>query len=364
MRLFSKYDEKKYSVLFVIVLLLTIVLLMKLYTGQFQKGNTSPHHTGKGFRNPYPGFERRDFADFLKWVLIERRKDENHHRNDGYHFEKVINDGSLLRANHKDFTVTWIGHSTVLIQVDGVNILTDPIWSDRASPVTFAGPKRFVEPGIIFNNLPEIHVVLITHNHYDHLDNQTVKQLGDTPLYLVPLGLGKFLAKLGIDQYQEFDWWDTVSYNGIEYVCTPAQHFSGRAFFDRNKTLWCSWVIRGKSCSSYFGGDSGYFPVFREIGERYGPFDLVCLPIGAYLPQWFMGPVHLCPEEAVQAYLDLRGRVFLAIHWGTFKLADDPLDEPPKVLLEELQKQKLKKEHFWVLRRGETRIITHVEIKK
>ena len=257
--------------------------------------------------------------------------------------------------------MTWVGHSTVLFQLDGLNILSDPVWSDRASPVSWAGPKRYTEPGVAFEDLPEIHVVLISHNHYDHLDKSTIKRLGNAPFYLVPLGIGEFLEKLGIDNYRELDWWETFTYKSIHYICTPAQHFSARGLFDRNKTLWCGWAAQGKNGSFLFAGDSGYFPGFREIGERYGPFDLVCLPIGAYLPQWFMGPVHLSPGEALLAYTELRGRKFLAVHWGTFKLASDPLALPPLALREEIEKNKLDTDDIWLLKHGESRIVKQPE---
>ncbi|MFC1692711.1 MBL fold metallo-hydrolase [Candidatus Latescibacterota bacterium] len=322
--------------------------------------NIPSHHTEKGFRNPYPGFEKRGFGDFLKWVLLERRKSRRKYENTRFTIEKIQNDDSILRENNREFTVTWIGHSTVLIQLEGVNILMDPIWSDRASPLSFVGPERYSEPGIAFEDLPEIHIVLVTHNHYDHLDRPTIERLGSLPLYLVPLGLGAFLEKIGIEHYRELDWWNSFSYRGLEFSCTPAQHFSARGLFGHNKTLWCSWAAGGEKGSFYFAGDTGYFPGLKEIGERRGPFDLVCLPIGAYLPEWFMGPVHLSPKEAITAYRDLRGRIILPIHWGAFQLADDPPGLAPSVFLEEAAKQNLTGDQYWLLKHGETRRIMTV----
>ncbi len=312
----------------IITIILLSILIIALRRESMTELNSASHHTEKGFRNPWPGFQEKGFGDFLKW-FVERRKDKGKEKKTFYSFETVENDGSFLRANNKDFTVTWVSHSTVLVQLDGLNILTDPMWGERASPVAWAGPKRFTKPGMAFKDLPEIHVVLISHDHYDHLDKFTLKRLGNNPFYLIPLGIGKYLRKWGIDNYRELDWWDNVEYQGLDFTCTPAQHFSGRGMFNRNKTLWCSWAVRGQTGNFYFAGDTGYFPDFKEIGKRYGPFDLVCLPIGAYMPQWFMGPVHLSPKEAIQAFSDICGGKFLAVHWGTFSLADDPPELPP-----------------------------------
>ncbi len=314
------------------------------------------HHTDKGFRNPFPGFEDRGFADFLKWQVMERIQGKKPDKPDRYNFELVKNDGSFLLENDTTLTVTWIGHSSLLIQIDGLNILTDPVWSDRCSPVQFAGPKRHVEPGIAFENLPPVDVVLISHNHYDHLDRRTIEKLGNRPLYLVPLKIGEFLDDLGISNFEEKDWWEELVFNGVKMACVPAQHFSNRSLFDRNKTLWSGWVIQGKTHTLYFAGDTGYFPGFAEIGKRYGPIDVAALPIGAYLPRWFMSPVHIDPAEAVEAYLDLQAEYFIPIHWGTFELADEPLDQPPKDLKKAIERNNLEAGKFLILKHGETRI--------
>jgi len=348
----------KPAIFFGILLIAIIIGVTALDRETVTYVGSAPHHTHDGFRNPYPGFKKRGFRDFLKWMITERRSNGDSESEGVYSFERAGNDGAFLRANRSDFTVTWMGHSTVLVQLAGVNILTDPIWSNRASPVSWAGPKRYTEPGVAFGDLPEINVVLISHDHYDHLDTATLNRLGSRPLYLVPLGIGEFLEERGIVNYRELDWWDRTEYRGITFNCTPAQHFSGRGMFNRNSTLWCGWAVRGETQSFYFAGDSGYFPGFREIGERYGPFDLVCVPIGAYLPKWFMGPVHTNPAEAIRAFHDLEGRVFVPIHWGTFTLAADPPGLPPTVLLKEIQKRQLNGDDFWLLRHGETRNIT------
>jgi N-acyl-phosphatidylethanolamine-hydrolysing phospholipase D len=254
-------------------------------------------------------------------------------------------------------TVTWVGHSTLLIQLDGVNILTDPHWSDRASPVSFAGPRRVAAPGLRFEDLPPIHVVLISHDHYDHLDEATVKRLAAEhhPRFLVPLGLKRWFADLGIGDVDELDWWEGRAERGLAFTCVPAQHFSGRTFRDRNRRLWSGWVVAGGARRLYFAGDTGYFDGFKEIGTRLGPFDLAALPIGAYLPPVIMRPVHTTPEEALRAFADVRGERFVAIHWGTFDVAEEPLEEPPRRLEAEARRLGLDLDRIWVLKHGQTR---------
>jgi L-ascorbate metabolism protein UlaG (beta-lactamase superfamily) len=242
-----------------------------------------------------------------------------------------------------------------LLQLDGINILTDPIWSDRASPYTFIGPQRLAPPGLKFSDLPNIDVVLLSHDHYDHLDKATIVKLGHRPLYLVSLGVGRILRDMGINNYHEFDWGDNFSFRGIDFICAPAQHFSGRTVFNHNRTLWLSWVIKGKERSFYFGGDSGYAPFYRELGHKYGPFDAAAMPIGPVEPRDFMRPVHLDPADAIQAYLELRAKIFIPIHWGTFPLGMDPVGLPPRKLMEEVKKRSLPAENIWIPKLGETR---------
>ncbi len=341
-----------------------ILVLLSVLGLKAQDSVNYRHHTTDGFRNPFPGFAERGFGDFLRWAVWERIKGEKPERPDTYDLTAAPNDGHFLRNNNHPFTITWVGHSTLLVQLEGLNILTDPIWSERCSPVSFAGPKRHVEPGIQFDDLPPIDVVMISHDHYDHLDKDTIKKLGKGPLYLVPLGIGAFLRDLGIRHYVEMDWWDSIRINDIQFVCTPAQHFSGRSLFDQNNTLWSSWVVRAETYRFYFGGDTGYFDGFKRIARRFGPFDVAALPIGAYRPRWFMGPVHMSPEESVQAYLDLNARFFVPIHWGTFELADEPLDEPPRLLRKAIKKHDLNTKHFWILQQGQTRYLSAEPEKK
>ena len=249
------------------------------------------------------------------------------------------------------------GHATVLVQIEGVNILTDPQWSERASPVSWGGPRRLSPPGLAFEDLPRIDVVLISHDHYDHLDLDTVKRLAAAydPLFLVPLGLKAWFAKNGMTRVEEMDWWQEREYRTLKFVCVPAQHFSQRTLTDANQRLWASWSVLSPERRFYFSGDTGYFTFFKEIGQRFGPFDVAALAIGAYLPPEMMKFVHLTPEAAVQAFIDLKAGALLGIHWGTFDLADEPLGEPPQRLLAEIRRRNIDSSRTWIFKIGETR---------
>jgi N-acyl-phosphatidylethanolamine-hydrolysing phospholipase D len=247
------------------------------------------------------------------------------------------NDGRELRANGQHPTITWIGHATFLVQLDGVNVLTDPIWSDRASPVSFAGPRRLVAPGIRFEDLPPIHLVVISHDHYDHLDLGTVRRVAAVhrPTFVVPLGFRAWLADVGIGDVVELDWWQSRAVRGLRVTATPAQHSSGRTLMDQNDRLWASWVIAGRQRRLFFAGDTGYCPVFHEVGRRLGPFDVAAIPIGGYSAYPTQHPNHVNPEEAVQVFEDVRARLLVPMHWGTFDLNREPFQEPPRRLLRE-----------------------------
>lgn len=228
--------------------------------------------------------------------------------------------------------ITWIGHSTLLIEIDGQRILTDPIWSKRCSPFKIIGPARFHPPPIPLSELPDLDAVLISHDHYDHLDKDSVCTLAQTgvPFY-VPLGVGAYLERWGVDisKIVELDWWEKsiIKGSGIRFVATPARHFSGRRPLGMNKTLWASWVIAGPEHRVFFSGDSGPFPGFAEIGKELGPFDVTLIKIGAFDRTW--PDIHLNPEQAVEAHLDLNGDLLIPIHWGTFNLALHDWFEPP-----------------------------------
>lgn len=255
-----------------------------------------------------------------------------------------------------DLRVTFINHATVLVQTAGINLLLDPIWSDRCSAVQFAGPKRHHPPGLRFDQLPPIDAVLISHNHYDHLDLGTLEQLeSHGPVLITGLGNGDILERNGHDRVVELDWNDTTTVGPLTIVGQEVRHFSSRGMFDRNKTLWLGFVIDGPAGPIYFAGDTGDGPHFRETAAAHGPFRLAILPIGAYLPRWVMAPVHIDPGAAVQAHLDLGAHRSLAVHFGTFRLSNEGQQDPPVDLAAAAHAAGLGPDDFWALQPGEGR---------
>ncbi len=256
---------------------------------------------------------------------------------------EVIPEHRFSNPATKDFRLTWLGHSAILIEIEGYRILTDPNFSERASPFQWAGPKRFHPVPIAPDKLPELDAIIISHDHYDHLDYHTIQKLiSKTKHFFVPLGVGDHLISWGVDKSKitELDWWQEAKLdNTITLAATPAQHFSGRGLFSRNTTLWASWVILGKRNKIYFSGDTGMFDSFKDIGKRYGPFDYTLMHVGAYSDEW--PKVHMNPEEAVQAHIDIGGKVFVPIHWGTFRLAFHDWNDPAERLFNEANRKKL-----------------------
>jgi N-acyl-phosphatidylethanolamine-hydrolysing phospholipase D len=274
--------------------------------------------------------------------------------------ERIPNDGAFLRGNsqHSVPTVTWVGHATLLVQMGHVTFLTDPTWSDTASPVSFAGPRRFVEPGVALEDLPPIDFVVVSHNHYDHLDLSTlaaVAERSEKTRFFVPLANAALLRGEGIENVEELDWGARARVGDVVVHCLPAQHWSQRGVGDRHVALWSSWAVTSPQRRFYFAGDTGYFAGFAQIREALGPFDLAAVPIGAYEPVAMMQASHMNPEEAVDAALDLGAKRALAMHYGTFDLSDEPLDEPPARFRAAAAGTPLGDEGAWVLRIGETR---------
>lgn len=291
-----------------------------------------PHHLTRGFRN----IDIRYSYSVVRRVVHVLRRTSDRAR--GRPLEVLAADFAALHAPTAT-TVTWVGHSTFLVQLGGVNLLTDPNWSDRTSPVTFAGPRRLVAPGIRFGDLPPIHAVVISHDHYDHLDLETVRRLAREhhPTFFVPVGLRAWFIAAGIHDVIELDWWESRAFGPLTLTCTPAQHSSGRSLTlgDQNLRLWSSWAIVGGGKRLFFGGDTGYYAGLAEIGRRLGPFDVAALPIGGYSDYDHHHPNHLSPEEALQAFEDLDAALLVPMHWGTFSLNREPFDEPPRRLLAE-----------------------------
>ncbi|MCS6945282.1 MAG: MBL fold metallo-hydrolase [Sutterellaceae bacterium] len=320
-----------------------------------------PHHRPDGFRNLDPqAVAPRPFGDFLRWRRERAARAIEPPRLD---LSPVAPDLALLRADGNHFAVTWIGHATALVRIGAVNVLTDPHFSARASPVQWAGPKRHQPPGVALADLPRIDIVLISHNHYDHLDEASVRALaaqpGGPPLFVVPLGIERWLSEVGITNARALDWWEHTEAAGVTIHLTPAQHWSRRTLRDANTTLWGGFVIEGMAGGAlrrvYFAGDTGYSePLFRAIGARFAPIDLALLPIGGYEPRWFMRAQHVDPEEAVRIHRDVGARRSLGVHWGTFQLTDEPLDQAVHDLAVARQRLGLDPDAFVTLRHGQT----------
>jgi N-acyl-phosphatidylethanolamine-hydrolysing phospholipase D len=323
------------------------------------------HRPGGGYRNPWPEGELHGLKDFLAWRIGEWRRGS---RVPSPPVGSLPSRHPAIVAPHAARgyrSATWVGHSTVLLQLGSLNVLTDPVWSDRASPLRWVGPRRLMPPALDFDALPKIDVVLVSHNHYDHLDAPTVKRLAKRfpdATWLCPLGVAALLRSWGVRAIEERDWWQHVDAPNFRAACTPAQHFSARGLGDRNDTLWCGWTIEADGVRVYFAGDTALHPEFGAIGERLGPFDLVMLPIGAYDPRWFMRAVHMDPEDAVAAYRALLVNTnstppCLALHWGTFRRTDEPVDEPPTRFTRAWRDAGLPESTCWVFAHGETRRI-------
>jgi len=334
--------------------------------------NAAPrHHRDGGFQNNHVDFEPKGLGALLQWRIDALR--DGLPRPPRTPTPVVGADLAYLRSNAAarlamEPAITWIGHATLLVQAGGANILTDPIFSLRASPVAFIGPKRHVDPGIALGDLPHIDAVVISHNHYDHLDDASVQalaaQAGGSPVFIVPLGLKAWFARRGIERVVELDWWQSHTVGAVEVVLTPVQHWSGRSLTDRMATLWGGYALFAPDFHVFFAGDTAYSKDFVDIRARFatrqgaangGGFDVALLPIGAYEPRWFMQPQHTDPAEAVQIHLDLDAKQSIGMHWGTFELTDESLDQPPIDLAAARHSRGIADAAFSVLAIGETR---------
>ncbi len=302
----------------------------------YYSGPTSENFDGLRFRNMNRVETDREFRAILRWKLKERPAAWP---------QSVPVRQAVPDARAEGLRATIVGHASVLIQAGGLNVLTDPVWSERASPFAFAGPRRVAAPGIAFEDLPPIDAVLLSHNHYDHMDLATLRRLKveHNPLIVTPLGNDAILRRAIPEiRVAAGDWWDRVDIGkGGEVVIVPANHWSARGRSDRRMALWSGFVLRASGGSAYFAGDTGYGDgrVFKEMRRRVGRPDLALIPIGAYAPRWFMSAQHIDPNEAVQIMEDLEARRAVGIHWGVFHLTDERRDEPPELLLAALARR-------------------------
>src|SRR5579872_269206 len=324
--------------------------LRSLDGGPGYDGPASDHFNGRVFFNP-DARTSRGFKDFLRWQRTRQPK----------RWPKWVDNQARpsLPATlaREQAALTFINHITFLIQFKGLNVLTDPVYGRRASPFHNLGPQRVREPGLAFEALPRIDLVLISHNHYDHLDIETLIRLEDvhSPRFVTGLGNRAFLKQFGLRAVDELDWWQNLSVPSGTVCMTPAQHWSSRRPRNRNRTLWGGFLLQASERLVYFAGDTGYGRHFRDVRERFGPMDLALLPIGAYEPRWFMQDQHMNPDDAVRAHLDLGAKISVATHFGCFQLTDEGIDEPVTELAAARVRHDVSVDDFQVLETGETR---------
>tara|TARA_Y100000590_G_scaffold470711_1_gene668183 strand:+ start:41125 stop:42138 length:1014 start_codon:yes stop_codon:yes gene_type:complete len=315
-----------------LILLTFLSVAMSCSSKEFKNPYNAPFD-GEKFQNLEP-FPPKSFFTLMKWKLFKNDRKEWPEW-----LELPMGKKPVERTKKGEVIYTVVNHATVLIQVDGINILTDPIWSERTSPVSFAGPKRVHAPTIKFEDLPPIDLVMISHNHYDHLDIPTLKKLSDkhSPVILVGLKNGELLKKEGIKNSIEMDWFQKYEHASLSITFMPNQHWSARGLFDKFETLWGGYIVESQRGQIYFAGDTGYGKFFKEIKKKFDNIILSFLPIGAYEPRWFMKPAHINPEEAVKGHLELGSKHSVGIHFGTFQLTDEGRDEPIKALMNSLE---------------------------
>ncbi|MES3040816.1 MAG: MBL fold metallo-hydrolase [Pseudomonadota bacterium] len=337
--------------------LLLILSLSGCQTHNANYNSSKPHHTPDGFHNNYPGREP-DMGDFFRWQWNRLFREAPEHRAELVPWQAI--DPSQLNTT-QGLSATWLGHATVLLNSAGVRVLTDPIFSERASPLSWLGPKRLTALPIAPKKLPFVDAVVISHNHYDHLDLPSLRQLnaqiGGSPLFIVPLGNAALLQQEGILNVKELDWWDSITLrDGMRITLVPTQHWSKRRLLgDRNEALWGGYVLQHQGRQALFVGDTGYSKDFSDIHARFGDMNFAMIPIGAYAPRDFMQRQHIDPAEAVKIHQDTKARLSLGIHWGTFILTDEAIQQPPLDLAVALQKAGVAAAQFprWAI--GETR---------
>ncbi|WP_316795114.1 MBL fold metallo-hydrolase [Pedobacter agri] len=335
----------------IIIISMVIIGTMAYGISLSEKGYRGPmsrHFDGRKFLNPN-GIKGTGFWNVLKWSFTRKKGVWKADYTD------YAPKGKILDAHDHEVRILFVNHSTFLIQMNGINILIDPVWSKRASPLSWAGPKRLRQPGIHFNSLPKIDLVLLTHNHYDHLDIETLKVIDKvhSPEYIVPLGVDKILERLNILNVRQLDWHQHAIFGKIKITATPAIHFSGRGMLDRDNTLWCGFIINGLK-SLYIVGDTAYDDqLFKDIRNKYSSIDISIIPIGAYKPKWFMSPIHTDPNEAVRIHQDIGSNESIACHFGTFQLADEGLDDVPQDLNKALGSSGVSPQSFILPKEGE-----------
>ncbi|KAK7102144.1 N-acyl-phosphatidylethanolamine-hydrolyzing phospholipase D-like [Littorina saxatilis] len=322
---------------------------------------TKPIFENGRFKNPWETWEKPRFTGIMKMLFTVKNESEVPSK------EELDRTLPIIKPDISEFNnplqsgvrMMWIGHATVVAQLDGFTVITDPIFSQRSAPVQWVGPKRYRDPPCTVEELPKLDAVLISHNHYDHLDHGTVvalnKRFGKDLRWFVPMGLKSWMREVGCENVVEMTWWDEQEVEGtggVRVASTPCQHWCKRGARDDNKVLWTSWCVVGPKDSFYFAGDTGYCRGFEQIGRKYGPFTAAAIPIGAYHPRWFMGPQHVDPAQALDVHTDIKAKHSIGIHWGTFVLTYEHYLQPQELLRSEVEKRQLSPDSFVTVSHG------------